>query len=429
MKQSQLSTIKSTLGLLLLGAMFFSVQACEKDTELFQGPQSHDKEQQHTGKDENAPEPPQQPNDDSGATEEPENKPQLPTTPKPSDYYMSSRAQVKWKKDVEQNQIDIDRIVRQGDTSFFTAKYLSRWVDFCSSTPNSSDFYLFSEEDMAHVQLRDIEYRKLSSDQLIISFNIEYKGYYVERNQREKAFITLSLDTYYANKVAVRSEMVKHLYAYGAMKYSREYIEDFFSYDHDLYIVEQKDQTDVYMSNDDKMDIQLSIKDRQTEKVLAVFLKEITGFKSMKLLNDELTITPSERLWSNLSRDKRLRLAPNGDVASLLKDRVRNWAIGHEAEKVEKSELLFYYKSQDDSSAQFDMFLLREQGTYNWVLTPSSRRVKHLHLCFYDPHFTLLSATKQNERVILKVSLSHINDSSFDGKTLVFEGNIAPNKQ
>ena len=323
---------------------------------------------------------------------------------KPKDYFMATRANVKWKENLtsapENSEIAFDELYRLKQTGKFTARYLSKWVDFYSSNPEGNDFYIFSEEDIAMTQITDVSY-----DNGYITFIIDYKG--VQGNSSYKGRPSLAFDKneYYKRFVTLNADDVKQYYMRGVY----ENLESFYGNainiaDDKTFIVELVSNSKSYDNKSNSIRCRLSLTTyKDSDHELAQFEFDFYGFKPLSDLMKEWSLATRPEL--NEYMKKRLSKLPDGNVIEeMQRYSISNW--------IRMAQMSI---KRDNKTLE----LYRDKIRYNnidvdaWI--PVSRRVIHSDILLIAPHFELISAEKRNNKLTLKIQMVYVNETSIKG--------------
>ncbi len=316
---------------------------------------------------------------------------------KPEDYLMATRAQGKWKQGVDTYALfDFDYLYREKKTEKFTARYLSNVVDFYSSTTEGLP-YPYTSEDIDKTVISDIQYTEGSNE---LSFVLTYSG--IKSSTPIRLF--LDKNDYYARKVQVNTEFVKGRYMAGVKKYYDIFGGNTVKYDTGLYAVKAIG-ANAPSSSGIELTLQFQLMPATGEdEVLATFGKEITGFKPMEDLKNELVANSTYEVVEVMKKYIKAD-TPAGDVKNRITQSVDVW--------IKKAG-----------------FSIRRNGAVRELAWADNQTVLHstdgmdvMDVYLEQPRFELVSATLKEENskhLLLEVKLIYANETALNDAGIVF---------
>lgn len=320
---------------------------------------------------------------------------------KPKSFYMASRVQVRWKSQLnnapETTPIAFDELYRLKQTDKFTAQYLSQWVEFYASTPEKGNIYIYTDEDIEKTQLSDVNYNDGK-----ITFILSYNG--TKGNDTSKGRPSLNFDKneYYKRKVTLNTSYTKQFYMQGVY----EHLESFYGNaleleDEKTFVAELVPNSKHLDKSSNTISCQLSLSTYQNSNgELARFEYKFEGFKPLSDLKEEWLLATTSDLDEYMK--KRLGNAPDGDVLEKVeKFPVGNWIkMAQMAVRRNNSLLKLYAGKAEQNNIEVEA----------WI--PESRRVIHSDILLVAPHFEVISARKNGNRLHLQIALTYVNEVS-----------------
>lgn len=325
-------------------------------------------------------------------------------TQKPNDYEMVSRAVASWKADVNYlKDFDFDTLYRLKDNSKFTAAYLQQFVDLSSSSVEGNKYYTFTPEDWANTIVSDVRYIG-GSHSGRIAFTITYKGR-KGNTGNSSPNVPFDKNKYYATLVTANSERASKLYMRGVYEHADVFYTSLLKFDSDKFVPYLKGKYKDNGANSLRLSINLVAKDGHDTE-LANFDVELTGFKPLSALDNDLTIGTSTELRDFFA--KRYKTKPDGDYsAAVSRLNTKLWF-----NKVEM------YVTRDNE--QIDLQANEVQSEYGggnvtaWV--PTSNLAKYFDIYLLEPRIEVTSAKKTGNYLDITYKLVYVNDVAVDGK-------------
>lgn len=328
---------------------------------------------------------------------------------KPSPYYMATRANVRWKYGSNYLQeFDFDSLYLLNKKEKYTAQYLSKWVEFYSTTPEGENLYFFTLEDIKETVISDIEFTKNPYSGGQITFVIAYKG--IKGKSVSRPSLQFNPNEYYSNMMQYIDNSTGKYYMDGVYQHIDMFYGQFFKYDSNKFYVELGNHK-TKDNQKNSIAVTFSINAIKDNREVAVIDKKITGFKPLTDLKDELIIAQSSELIDYMS--KRLKKYSDGNVKEIiLKYPISNWikkaqiGIRREGGVI---MLTCETKSLMNGNSIVDLWL------------PQSSKISNMDIYLENPHFEIVSALKENNRLKLDIELTNVNETSLEGVIIPLE--------
>ena len=319
---------------------------------------------------------------------------------KPNDYEMVSRAVAAWKTDVNYlKDFDFDTLYRLKDNSKFTAAYLQKFINLSSSSVGGSKHYTFTPADWANTTVSDVRYVG-SSTSGQVAFTITYKG-----RKNSSLGVEMNKNEYYRNQISVNTEEVSKLYMRGVYEHADVFHTSLFKFDSEKFVPYLKSKRRDDGTNAITLSIQLVAKDGHDTE-LANFDVELTGFKPLSALDNDLTIGSSIELRDFFA--KRYKSKADGDYsAAVSRLNTKLWF-----NKVEM------YVTRDNE--QIDLQANGVQSEYGGgnvtAWEPTSNLAKYFDFYLLEPRIEVTSAKKIGNFLDITYKIVYVNDVAVDGK-------------
>ena len=319
---------------------------------------------------------------------------------KPNDYEMISRAVAAWKTDVNYlKDFDFDTLYRLKDNSKFTAAYLQKFINLSSSSVGGSKHYTFTPADWANTTVSDVRYVGSNSSGQV-AFTITYKG-----RKNSSLGVEMNKNEYYRNQISVNTEEVSKLYMRGVYEHTDLLHTSLLNYDRDKFVTYPTGKQKNDGSNSMTLSIQLVAKDGHDTE-LANFDVELTGFKPLSALDNDLTIGSSIELRDFFA--KRYKSKADGDYsAAVSRLNTKLWF-----NKVEM------YVTRDNE--QIDLQANGVQSEYGGgnvtAWEPTSNLAKYFDFYLLEPRIEVTSAKKIGNFLDITYKIVYVNDVAVDGK-------------
>lgn len=323
---------------------------------------------------------------------------------KPNDYEMVSRAVASWKADVNYlKYFDFDTLYRLKDNSKFTAAYLQQFVDLSSSSVEGNKHYTFTPEDWANTTISDVRYIGGSYSGRI-AFTITYKGR-KGNTGNSSPNVPFDKNKYYATLVTANSEQASKLYMRGTYENADVFYTSLLKFDSDKFVPYLKGKHKDDGANSLRLSINLVAKDGHDTE-LANFEVEVTGFKPLSALNNELLIANSAEVGKFFG--KYFRNKADGDYSAAVKAfDPRVWFKNVQMSLNRDGEVIVLYPNEVQA------------GNGNNLLTawvPGSGMAKYMDIYLLDPRVEVLSAVKSGNFFDVKYKLVYVNEVAVTGK-------------
>ena len=319
---------------------------------------------------------------------------------KPNDYEMVSRAVAAWKTDVNYlKDFDFDTLYRLKDNSKFTAAYLQKFINLSSSSVGGSKHYTFTPADWANTTVSDVRYVGGSTSGQV-AFTITYKG-----RKNSSVGVEMNKNEYYRNQISVNTEEVSKLYMRGVYEHADVFHTSLFKFDSEKFVPYLKSKRRDDGTNAITLSIQLVAKDGHDTE-LANFDVELTGFKPLSALDNDLTIGSSIELRDFFA--KRYKSKADGDYsAAVSRLNTKLWF-----NKVEM------YVTRDNE--QIDLQANGVQSEYGGgnvtAWEPTSNLAKYFDFYLLEPRIEVTSAKKIGNFLDITYKIVYVNDVAVDGK-------------
>lgn len=323
---------------------------------------------------------------------------------KPTDYEMVSRAVASWKADVNYlKYFDFDTLYRLKDNSKFTAAYLQQFVDLSSSSVEGNKHYTFTPEDWANTTISDVRYIGGSYSGRI-AFTITYKGR-KGNTGNSSPNVPFDKNKYYATLVTANSEQASKLYMRGTYENADVFYTSLLKFDSDKFVPYLKGKHKDDGANSLRLSINLVAKDGHDTE-LADFEVEVTGFKPLSALNNELLIANSAEVGKFFG--KYFRNKADGDYSAAVKAfDPRVWFKNVQMSLNRDGEVIVLYPNEVQAGNGNNLLMA-------WV--PGSGMAKYMDIYFLDLRVEVLSAVKSGNFLDVKYKLVYVNEVAVTGK-------------
>lgn len=319
---------------------------------------------------------------------------------KPNDYEMVSRAVASWRKDVNYlKDFDFDTLYRLKDNSKFTAAYLQKFINLSSSSVGGSKHYTFTPADWANTTVSDVRYVG-SSTSGHVAFTITYKG-----RKNSSVGVEMNKNEYYRNQIGVNTEEVSKLYMRGVYEHADVFHTSLFKFDSEKFVPYLKSKRRDDGTNAITLSIQLVAKDGHDTE-LANFDVELTGFKPLSALDNDLTIGSSIELRDFFA--KRYKSKADGDYSA---------AVSRLNTKLWFNKVGMYVTRDNE---QIDLQANEVQSEYGGgnvtAWKPTSNLAKYFDLYLLEPRIEVTSAKKVGNFLDITYKIVYVNDVVVEGK-------------
>lgn len=319
---------------------------------------------------------------------------------KPNDYEMVSRAVAAWKTDVNYlKDFDFDTLYRLKDNRKFTAAYLQKFINLSSSSVGGSKHYTFTPADWANTTVSDVRYVGGSTSGQV-AFTITYKG-----RKNSSVGVEMNKNEYYRNQISVNTEEVSKLYMRGVYEHADLLHTSLLKFDSEKFVPYLKSKRRDDGTNAITLSIQLVAKDGHDTE-LANFDVELTGFKPLSALDNDLTIGSSIELRDFFA--KRYKSKADGDYST---------AVSRLNTKLWFNKVEMYVTRDNE---QIDLQANEVQSEYGGgnvtAWEPTSNLAKYFDFYLLEPRIEVTSAKKIGNFLDITYKIVYVNDVAVDGK-------------
>ena len=286
------------------------------------------------------------------------------------------------------------------------AETLSPYVRFYSSSV-SGEQYVLTTEEVKGIQIKEVKYTtNETSGAGELTFKTVYKGV------TSTSALTLSLNrnAYYAQRVTLNPDFAKSLYMRGVYQYLSIYVGSILKYDTDKYAATLKEDSKLAnnSSNSLSFSIELHRKGVHSDKVIAVLPFEVTSFKPLETLKQDIFMSQDSEFIEVMS--KKLKTWQRGtDLVQHLNTGLDNWMT--------KSKWVFKYPGNPQN---LTWSKVRVNGSEQNLLSGSSSRNEGRDVYLLSPKFQVVSAELNGTTLKGTVELISDNDVSLSGVTFPF---------
>ena len=326
-----------------------------------------------------------------------------PSVPKPSDYHMVTRMQVKvldGKTTELLRTLDLEEFIWGKKQDAITLKDLLPYVEFYSSTPPGGDFYTLTSDDLQLLELVDLKYERASDYNGNLAFKVRYKGV----NGKEVLRIPISMRDYFLQKFELNESFPKEYYLGGLEHQFGIYWASLFkSYDRTKYAIVPTDPRADHSNNTLSFRGVVNLSRYNAENVLTLDF-ELKGFKPLSALKGQLTFvtTPplNEYMLGRLQQLQKQKTLTDEHILQMLQPSVDSW--------IKKASPGIRYTSGGNLHWDGDNLLGELSGGHD---------TRDIYLA--RPHFAVLSAhlDKEAATLTLDIELQSANDVALSGVT------------
>ena len=326
-----------------------------------------------------------------------------PSVPKPSDYHMATRMQVKvldGKATELLRTLQLEEFIWGKKQDAITLKDLLPYVKFYSSTPSGGDFYTLTSDDLQLLELVDLKYERESDYNGSLAFKVRYKGI----NGKEIVRIPISMRDYFLQKFELNESFPKD-YFLGGMEYQFGiyWASLFKPYDRTKYALVPTEPRPDHSNNTLSFRGTVNLPRYNAENVLALDF-ELKGFKPLSALQGQLTfVTTSplnEYMLGRLQQLQKRQTLTDELILQTLQSSVDSW--------IKKASPGIRYTSGGNLHWDGDNLLGERSGGHD---------TRDIYLA--RPHFAVLSAhlDKGAATLALDIELQSANDVAISGVT------------
>lgn len=326
-----------------------------------------------------------------------------PSVPKPSDYHMVTRMQVKvldGKTTELLRTLDLEEFIWGKKQDAITLKDLLPYVEFYSSTPPGGDFYTLTADDLQLLELVDLKYERASD----YNGHLAFKGCYKGVNGKEVLRIPISMRDYFLQKFELNESFPKD-YFLGGMEHQFGIYWDFLfkPYDEKKYALVPTEPRPDHSNNTLSFRGKVDLPRYKAENVLTLDF-ELKGFKPLSALKGQLTfVTTSplnEYMQERLQQLQKQKRLTDEHILQMLQSSVDSW--------IKKASPGIRYTSGGNLHWDGDNLLGELSGGHD---------TRDIYLA--RPRFSVLSAhfDKEDATLALDIELQSANDVALSGVT------------
>ena len=326
-----------------------------------------------------------------------------PSVPKPSDYHMVTRMQVKvldGKTTELLRTLDLEEFIWGKKQDAITLKDLLPYVEFYSSTPPGGDFYTLTTDDVKLLELLDLKYERASDYNGYLAFKVRYKGV----NGKEVLRIPISMRDYFLQKFELNESFPKDYYLGGMEHQFGVYWASLFKpYDRTKYALVPTEPRPDHANNALSFRGVVNLPRYKAENVLTLDF-ELKGFKPLSVLQGQLTLVTTgpldEYMLGRLQQLQKQKTLTDEHILQMLQPSVDSW--------IKKASPGIRYTSGGDLHWEGDNLLGKPSGGHD---------TRDIYLA--RPHFAVLSAhlDKEAATLTLDIELQSANDVALSGVT------------
>lgn len=326
-----------------------------------------------------------------------------PSVPKPSDYHMAMRMQVKvleGKATELLRTLQLEEFIWGKKADAITLKDLLPYVQFYSSTPPGGDFYTLTSDDLQHLELVNLTYERESDYNGSLTFKVRYNGV----AGKDVLRIPISLRDYFKQKFELNESFPKGYYLGGMEHQFGVYWASLFKpYDEKKYVLVPTEPRPDHSNNTLSFRGVVNLPRYNAENVLALDF-ELKGFKPLSALQGQLTfVTTSplnEYMLGRLQQLQKQKTLTDEHILQMLQSSVNTW--------IKKASPGIRYTSGGDLHWDGDNLLGERSGGHD---------TRDIYLA--RPHFAVLSAhlDKEAATLTLDIELQSANDVALSGVT------------
>lgn len=326
-----------------------------------------------------------------------------PSVPKPSDYHMATRMQVKvleGKATELLRTLDLEEFIWGKKQDAITLKDLLPYVQFYSSTPPGGDFYTLASDDLQHLELVNLKYERESDNNGSLTFKVRYNGV----AGRDVLRIPISLRDYFKQQFELNESFPKDYFLGGMEHQFGIYWASLFKpYDEKKYALVPTEPRADHANNALSFRGVVNLPRYKAENVLTLDF-ELKGFKPLSALKGQLTFvtTPplNEYMLGRLQQLQKQKTLTDEHILQMLQPSVDSW--------IKKASPGIRYTSGGNLHWDRDNLLGELSGGHD---------TRDIYLA--RPHFAVLSAhlDKEAATLTLDIELQSANDVALSGVT------------
>ena len=326
-----------------------------------------------------------------------------PSVPKPSDYHMVTRMQVKvleGKATELLRTLDLEEFIWGKKQDAITLKDLLPYVQFYSSTPPGGDFYTLTSDDLQHLELVDLTYERESDNNGSLTFKVRYNGV----AGRDVLRIPISLRDYFKQKFELNESFPKDYFLGGMEHQFGIYWASLFKpYDEKKYALVPTEPRADHANNALSFRGVVNLPRYKAENVLTLDF-ELKGFKPLSALKGQLSFVTTgpldEYMLGRLQQLQKQKTLTDELILQTMQSSVDSW--------IKKASPGIRYTSGGNLHWDRDNLLGELSGGHD---------TRDIYLA--RPHFAVLSAhlDKEAATLTLDIELQSANDVALSGVT------------
>ena len=326
-----------------------------------------------------------------------------PSVPKPSDYHMAMRMQVKvleGKATELLRTLQLEEFVWGKKADAITLKDLLPYVQFYSSTPPGGDFYTLTSDDLQHLELVNLTYERESDYNGSLTFKVRYNGV----AGKDVLRIPISMRDYFKQKFELNESFPKDYFLGGMEHQFGIYWASLFKpYDEKKYALVPTEPRPDHANNTLSFRGVVNLPRYNAENVLTLDF-DLKGFKPLSALQGQLTfVTTSplnEYMLERLQQLQKRQTLTDEHILQMLQPSVNTW--------IKKASPGIRYTSGGDLHWVDDNLLGKRSRDHD---------TRDIYLA--RPRFAVLSAhlDKEAATLTLDIELQSANDVALSGVT------------
>ncbi len=327
-----------------------------------------------------------------------------PSVPKPSDYHMVTRMQVKvldGKTTELLRTLQLEEFIWGKKADAITLKDLLPYVEFYSSTPPGGDFYSLTSDDLQHLELVNLTYERESDYNGSLTFKVRYNGV----AGKDVLRIPISMRDYFSQKFELNESFPKSYYLGGVAGpqfgiYTGLLLKP---YDEKKYAIVPTEPRADHANNALSFRGVVNLPRYKAENVLTLDF-ELKGFKPLSALQGQLTFVTTDHLdeymLGRLQQLQKQKTLTDELILQTLQSSVDSW--------IKKASPGIRYTSGGNLHWDRDNLLGKLSGGHD---------TRDIYLA--RPHFAVLSAhlDKESATLTLDIELQSANDVALSGVT------------
>lgn len=294
------------------------------------------------------------------------------------DYNIGRRGYGKWKveKQVYLKEFKFEDLYLFDKVDEFTADYLKQYVAFYASNPDGETRELLDSEISA-LKINNLRYS---------NNKIYFRTVYKEVKSDVETVLEFNISEYYSLKIGITKDFTKNKYMRGVYEHLDYYINFALDFDKQSYATTLTNKSQ--SGNENSLSLSFNFEHQKSDELEVQIFKEITGFKPLSDLKNDLQIASSYDLEKFLERN--------------LKDKT-------------EEKTLEYLKSVTAWTRHLKFYLERYGKMYElfWgdsfrFLSRDDNAIKDVYLD--RPRFSVKSAKYSEKDLIIELQLTEVNE-------------------